>query len=192
MKIWKSFLPGCNELNIFSALQFGRYFVDRKNIPEWETVYFPTGSGDWLSLTWNYFDVEFKFEVYGLSIDQLAAAPQDLTCVGTVPIFSQITFLLKTEWTRPTKPGEVPDNFEQIIEENGNFSNIPNTAISVGTALHGIVFSGDKDDSKLLLSINDAERYSLKSTVDTEEIVPIAKSCDALTLSEILIWTPPI
>lgn len=142
-------------------------------------------------LAWDYFDVEFKFEVYGLSIKQLAAVPESLDLAGTIPTFSQITFLLKTEWTRPAKPGEVPEDFEKVLEESGPLVKIPDTAISAGTALHGLIFSNPAEEQTLLVGVDDADSYSLRATADVEEISATAMSCDSLTLPEILSWKPP-
>jgi hypothetical protein len=192
MKIWKNFLPEEDSLKALSVIRSGPYFVDQKNDPEWETVYFQSKAGKWISLTWSYFDVEFKFETYGMSIELVEIAPEDLVQVGEIVTFSQIDFFIKTEWTRPTIQGEVPANFEQIIEENGTLAKMPNNAIAAGTALHALVFSREEDDSKLMMYINDNENYSLKSTNDPMEIAAIMESCDALNLFEILAWEPPL
>ncbi|MBB3228837.1 hypothetical protein FHW69_003482 [Luteibacter sp. Sphag1AF] len=191
MKTWKSFLPSAQSLSHISAIRPGAYFFDRKSDPKWSAIYFPQENGLWLSLSWDYFDVEFKFEIYGMSVGQLKGSGISLNEAGVIHDFSQIKFLLRTEWTRPTKPGEVPDSFEEIIEENGQLSQVPDTAASVATSLYGVIFSGHTEDPPMMITIDDAASYSLKSSTDPLEINAMERSCDLLTLPEILAWKPP-
>jgi len=191
MKIWKNFLPRGESLSDLSNIRPGPYFVDSESSPKWVKVFFKKKDGRWLSLEWNYFDVEFKFEVYGISIDHPENVPPGLTEAGVTPMFSELSFLLETDWTRSAKPGEVPDNFDQIVEECGALSEIPDIAISAGTALRGVIFSKDGGEPVLVISIDDTERYSLKSAVNPDEMILPGKPYDVLTLSEALAWTPP-
>ncbi|MDW2980828.1 MAG: hypothetical protein WBG81_05790 [Rhodanobacter sp.] len=191
MKIWKSFLPDDLSLKCLSTIEPGPYFVDRDRNPMWGSLYVPQEDGQCLMLAWDYFDVEFKFEVYGLSIKQLATAPEGLDRAGAILPFSQVAFLLKTEWTRPAKPSEVPEGFEKVLEESGPLAQIPETAISAGTALHGVIFSNLADGKALLIGVDDTDNYSLKATADAEEISAMAMVCDSFTLPEILGWKPP-
>ncbi|WP_250627764.1 hypothetical protein [Pinirhizobacter soli] len=191
MKIWKNFLPRGEGLGDLTNVRAGPYFVDSESSQKWLKVFFQKEDGNWLALEWNYFDVEFKFEVYGISIDHLESVPPSLVKAGATPTFSELRFLLETDWTRPAKPGEVPENFDQIVEECGALSEIPDAAISAGTALRGVIFSNDGGESKLVISIDDTKGCSLKSTVDPDEMDLLGKAYDVLTLSEALAWTPP-
>jgi hypothetical protein len=191
MKMWKNFLPNGKILNELSAIRPGPYFLDSKNSPKWVKIFFQGKDDKWLSLEWDYFDVEFKFEVYGISIDYIKEAPPGLFEAGVTPIFSDLRFLLGTDWTRPARPGEAPENFDQIMEESGTLSEVPDVAISAGTALRGVIFSNDGMKPRLIVSIDETERYSLKSTVKPDEMDFLEKTYDVLTLSEVLAWIPP-
>lgn len=191
MKTWKSFLPNDRGLGDISSIRPGAYFVDNRNDPKWSTIYFHQENGMWLSISWDYFDVEFKFEIYGISIGQLAGADISPAEAGVIHDFSQIKFLLRTEWTRPARSGEVPDGFEKIIEGNSRFSQVPDNAVSVATTLYGVIFSGRNEDAIMMITIDDAASYSLKSSTDLGEISAMRQNCDLFTLSEILTWKPP-
>jgi hypothetical protein len=191
MKIWKNFLPQGESLNDLLNIRPGPYFVDDKRNPVWETIFFQKTDNRWISLTWNYFDVEFRFEVYGISINHLEVPPSGLIQAGITPLFSEIKLVLETDWKRPAKRGEVPDNFVQVIEERGALLKVPDMAASAGTALYGVIFSNGGNESKLMISIDDSERYSLKSTVNPDEVDSLESSYDIVTLAEALAWTPP-
>lgn len=190
MKIWKSFLPNDQDLSHISAIRPGSYFINGRSDPKWSAIYFLQENGVWLSISWDYFDVEFKFEIYGVSVDHLKDSDVGLIEAGVIQSFSQIKFLLRTEWIRPAKSGEVPNSFEKIIEEGGLLSQVPDTATSVATVLYGMIFSGHAEDV-MMITIDDAASYSLKSSTDPVEISAMERSCDLLTLSEMLAWEPP-
>lgn len=191
MKIWKSFLPDKKSLSHISIIRPGAYFFDSKRNPRSSAMYFPQENGAWLSISWDYFDVEFKFEIYGISVEHLKDSGIALVEAGVIPDFSQIKFLMRTEWIRPAETEEVPDSFEQIIEENGPLSKIPSVAISVATTLYGVIFNGGSEGAVMMITIDDAASYSLKSSTDPVEISAMEESCDLLTLPEILDWKPP-
>jgi hypothetical protein len=191
MKIWKNFLPNAQSLGHVSSISPGPFFVNSKNDPRWSSIYFYKVNGEWLSINWDYFDVEFKFEVYGISVANLMAAPNSLVEVGNITYFSQIKFLLKTEWIRPTRFEEVPDGFETVIEESGSLSQVANTIISAATSLHGLIFTNGAEDAVLMITIDDAANYRLKASTDLAEISAMVRGGDLLTLSEILAWKPP-
>ncbi|PTR33621.1 hypothetical protein C8J98_103384 [Luteibacter sp. OK325] len=191
MKIWKNFLPTEQEIRQISVISPGAYFFDGQSDPRSSVIYFPQENGTWLSISWDYFDVEFKFEIYGISVEHLERSRAFLVEAGIIPDFSELKFLIRTEWIRPTEIGEVPDGFEQIIEENGPLSKIPGTATSIATSLYGVTFNGGSEGAAMMIAIDDAASYTLKSSTDPVEINAMEESCDLLTLPEILDWNPP-
>ncbi|WP_185754235.1 hypothetical protein [Luteibacter sp. 9135] len=192
MKIWKSFFPGSDDVEILGAIKGGSYFIDGDNNPKWESVYFRSGNEEWIALTWNYFDIEFKFETFGISREVVRKVPTALLDVGSIPEFEKIDFCVRTEWTRPASPGEVPSHYEQVIEEAGRLAQVPADAISAGTSLYAIVFRSINGDSDVMISIDDNIRFSLKSVTGSAKIAAILQSCDVFTSAELLAWQPPL
>jgi len=192
MKIWKRFFPGSDDIEVLGAIKGGSYFIDGSNNPEWESVYFASGSEEWVALTWNYFDIEFKFETFGISREIVRKVPTTLLEVGNIPEFEKIDFCVRTEWTRPASPGEVPPHYEQIIEDAGRLAQVPTDAISAGTSLYAVVFRSINGDSDVMISIDDDARFSLKSVTESIKIAAILQSCDVFTSAELLAWQPPV
>lgn len=192
MKIWKSFFPGSDDVEILGAIKGGSYFIDGNNNPKWESIYFRSGSEEWIALTWNYFDIEFKFETFGISREVVRKVPTTLLDVGSIPEFEKIDFCVRTEWTRPARPGEVPSHYEQVIEEAGRLAQVPADAISAGTSLYALVFRSINGDSDVMISIDDNIRFSLKSVIGSVKIAAILQSCDVLSSAELLAWQPPL
>ena len=192
MKKWKSFFPASDDIEILGALKGGPYFIDSTKNPAWESVYFLSGSGRWIVLAWNYYDIEFKFETYGISLETKESATATLLEVGNLPRFEKIDFYTKTEWTRPAIPGEVPSYFEQVIEESGSLAQVPADAISAGTSLYAVVFRPINGESDLMVSVDDDVRYSLKAVSESVEIAAVLQSCDVFDSVGLLAWEPPL
>lgn len=193
MTHWKVFVPPHQELNKLLHIAPGELFINTKNNPVWESVYIRDKSGQWISLSWNYIDVEFKFEIYCLSIDSPKNIIfQDLIPAGSVPNFASLEFLMKSDWVRPTLPGEVPENFEQVIEEGGPISSVPSSASVVGTTIYGIVFNDVDHNPLLVIAVDDNERYSVKKIVDFDAIATLMEVCDSFSLPELMTWSPPV
>lgn len=192
MKKWKRFFPERSQIETLGTLKAGGYFIDPSANPEWTSVYFRTKRGGWVALTWNYFDIEFKFETYGISIEPVQRAPATLVEVGSIGEFEQIDFYAKTEWTRPAVLGEVPSYFEQIIEAAGRLDHVPADAISVGTSLYAVVFRSVGGDSDVMICIDDDERFSLKAMTGPQRIMATLQGCDVFNSVELLSWEPPV
>lgn len=157
-----------------------------------ESIYLLDHEDNWISLSWSYVGVEFKFEIYCVSIDrQKEIFPVDLTCIEDIHDFSSMSFLLRSEWVRPAHPGEVPDHFEQVKEESGTASSVPSSATAVGTSLYGIVLNDACSKPLLAITVNDDERYSLKHVVAPAEMADLISGCDLCTLSQLMTWKPP-
>jgi len=191
MKVWKNFLPRADEIDALGTIEAGSYFIDSHKCPKWETVYFRDRSGQWIALTWNYFDIEFKFEMYGISIESMERVPATLIDVGNLAEFEKIDFYTKTEWIRPAVAGEVPSHFEQVIEGSGRLAQVPADAISAGTSLHAVVFRSIDVDSDVMISIDDDARFSLKSATGSRKIAAVLQSCDVFDSVELLAWVAP-
>ncbi|MDF4026301.1 hypothetical protein P3W24_15110 [Luteibacter sp. PPL201] len=192
MKKWKRFFPDRNQIEALGTIKAGVYCIDTNANPEWASVYLPTRTGEWIALTWNYFDIEFKFETYGVSIELVQRAPTTLVDAGNIGEFEHIDFYAKTEWTRPAVPGEVPSDFEQIIEAAGRLDEVPTDAISVGTSLHAVVFRSIGGDSDVMICIDDDARFSLKAMVGSQGIEAIRQTCDVFNSVELISWEPPV
>jgi len=192
MKIWKSFFPTADDIEALRTFKGGAYFIDCAKNPRWESIYFRISSEEWIALTWAYFDIEFKFETFGISREVVRKLPTALLDVGIIPEFKKIDFCIRTEWTRPASPREVPSHYEQVIEEAGRAAQVPADAISAGTSLYAVVFRSINGDSDVMISIDDNVRFSLKSVTGSVEIAAILQSCDVFTPAELLAWQPPL
>ncbi|TCV93180.1 hypothetical protein EC912_10540 [Luteibacter rhizovicinus] len=191
MRNWKTFIPQRQDLETLAKLPPGKLFISSQNKPAWNKVYIQVTEGKWLSLSWDYVDVEFKFEIYCLSIAQHATpSADDFIQAGEIPDFSSIRFLLKSEWVRPASSNEVPDNFEQVIEESGLAADVPRSASAVGTSLHGIVFIRHDGKPCLLVEIDESQSYSIRTVENCEAIAALTSKYDSLSFSEVLAWHP--
>jgi hypothetical protein len=192
MKIWKSFIPSAQALESLSRVSSGELYIDRKNQPALGTLLMRQDASEWVSLSWDYVDVEFKFEIYCLSIDSpKAVAAEDLASIQELPRHSSIRFLTKTEWVRPAHVGEVPENFEQVLEENGLMSSIPDAASAIGTVLYGVIFDDSNGQPLLAVTIDDETSYSLRLTTEPADMALLASTFDVYSLPELVAWRPP-
>lgn len=187
MSNWKISVPSIDILKRLVNMRPSRTFVSKKNSPPMGSIYVHGLSGDWMLLCWDYFDVEFKFEIYCLSVElSHPMAVNELIEIESIPKFQSIRFLLRTEWVRPTKPGEVPDNFEQAIQESGFAEMAPSSATAIGSALYGITFCGANDSPLLVIAVSDSERYSLQVFAAPAAMASVLDSCDSYSLPELL------
>lgn len=190
---WKVLLPHRRDLEKIAQIASGDMFVHAKNDPVWTRVYVLDATGQWITLSWDYLDVEFKFEIYGISAEYLnSVVTADLIPAGTVPSFAAIGFLLKTSWVRPALPGEVPENYEQVIEESGVATAVPSSATVIATGLYGVLFRSTDGSPRLVITIDDDASYSLRSLVDNEVMAAAVAACDSLSFDELIHWEPPL
>jgi hypothetical protein len=192
MRLWKVFLPTHEELESLARIVPGELYVSSENAPIQGSIYVRNKDGEWLSLSWDYVDVQFKFEIYRAAIERLGAPASGVTTsVGAIPDFVSMGFLLRSEWVRPSLPGEVPAEYVPVVEEHGPSLSVSATATAVGTVLHGIVFEGPFGKPLLTITVDDIESYSMKVTTEPSVMKLIVKKCDQLSLQEVLVWTPP-
>jgi hypothetical protein len=191
MRCWKTIIPELEQLTRMQAVTPGELFVDADNNPSLESIYILDKYGELICLSWSYIDIEFKFEIYCLSIDKpRAVISNDFISVGKVPDFTFLSFLLRSEWVRPTHPAEVPDSFEKVIEESGPSSLVPPSATAIGTTLYGVVFADGDRKPLLMIAIDDIERYRLKIIVDSDTMTKLISTCDSYSLSELMMRQP--
>lgn len=191
MKPWKQFLPKSRDLeNLMSITPIG-LFANRSGDPVMESLYFLSRDGDWISLSWGYADVEFKFEMYFIDLNHLdGRLPEDLISIADISEPSSMQFLLRTEWIRPAHPGEVRADFDQVVEESGTAASVPPSATAIGTCLYGIVFSDAESRPLLAVTLDDNERYSLKCITEAEGIHGLIEAWDCCNYSQMLMWRP--
>ena len=186
------FLPTRDDLESLLRVIPDELYVRADRDPAQESIYIRDAEGEWLSLSWDYVDVEFKFEIYRAAIEKLGALTSDaVTPVGVIPDFVSMGFLLRSEWLRPALPGEVPADYKQVVEERGRALSVSVAATAVGTVLHGIVFEGPGRHPLLALTVDDVGSYSMKVTVEPTVMRTILDQCDRLSLKEVLAWAPP-
>jgi hypothetical protein len=192
MKIWKSFIPSAQVLESLSKVSAGMLYIDQKNQPVLGTLLMRQEANEWVSLSWDYVDVEFKFEIYCLSIDSpKVVVAEDLVSIEELPRHSSIRLLTKTEWVRPAHGGEVPESFEQVLEESGLMSSIPDSATAIGTVLYGVIFDDSNGQPLLAVTVDDATSYSLRLITEPTDMALLASTCDVYSLPELVVWRPP-
>lgn len=192
MSAWKSLLPPQEALATLARIAPGEFFVDPQNDPVWGAVYARDQDGQWLSLSWDYVDVEFKFEIYCLAIEEPKQLPHHkLVSAGVIPAFASLKFLTRSEWVRPTVAGEVPAHFEQVIEESGCIASVPASALAVGTALFGVVLLDPDGNPLFAIAIDERESYSVRRVTALAELQALVDSTDAFTLAELITWNAP-
>ena len=191
MKAWKSFVPSVQHLERLTQVSAGELYIDRTNQPALGTLLMRHGTDEWISLSWDYVDVEFKFEIYGLSIDSPKTVfVENLASIEMLPRHSSIRLLTKTEWVRPAHVGEVPENFEQILEESGLMSSIPDSATAIGTALYGVVFDDSNGQPLLAVTVDDVASYSLRLVADPTAMASLIGAYDVYSPLELMAWQP--
>lgn len=191
MKTWKVFVPDRQDLERLLKISPGKLFVSGTSTPTLESIYLLDQERGWVSLSWSYVDVEFKFEIYCVSIGSSKEDPADLIPVGEVPPFASVGFLLRSEWVRPANPGEVPGHFEQVKEESGAAESVPSSATSVGTSLYGIVFSDEDSRPLFAITVDDNKSYSLKVISAPKALANLVSVCDLCTFPQLMAWKPP-
>jgi hypothetical protein len=193
MKKWKIFLPAPLAATGLSELSPVEVLVDNSREPAMESLFLQSDAGSRSSLCWGYSDVEFKFEIYGVVIgqeDQVASSR--LTVIHRLDGVTSVDALLRTEWIRPADRGEVPEHFEQIIEEGGAAMHVPAAASAVGTVVSGLAFKDSGGAPILVVSLNEKERYSLKLVCDIDSMNDAIGRADAWPLVDIYSWHPPL
>lgn len=143
-----------------------------------QKIYLRKISGRWLTLEWNYSDVGPKFEVFHILILSDTELPTGAIQVETIPPYSSLALAYRCEWVRPVKPGEVPEDYEQVIEENGPEKLIPLDAISSAKSLYGVLFLNDIGEAVFAVHISENVIDSLAYTSEGPEIERILESCD--------------
>lgn len=186
MKIQKKFLPEASVLNRLSAISSVRLFVNCKNNPEYSCIYLIDEHGLAICFSWEYGDVEFKFEVYFLSIQiESAISVDELSLIKSIPSAFSMSFLVRSEWVRPTLENEVPANFEKVIEERGFIDSVPETATAVGVFLYGLILKQISSGEETAIIVDDDVNYSLKVVDDIEYIEKLKNGSDLFSLREV-------
>lgn len=192
MKVWKSFIPSVQDLESLSQVSAGELYIDRTNQPTLGTLLMRHGLDEWISLSWDYVDVEFKFEIYCLSIGSpKTVVIENLASIEALPRHSSIRFLTKTEWVRPAQLDEVPENFEQVLEESGLISSIPDSATAIGTVLYGVIFEDSNGQPLLVVTVDDATSYSLRLVGEPTAMALLISTYDVHSLRGLMAWQPP-
>lgn len=192
MKPWTILLPASSDLEKLISVTPKGVFANPNGDPVMESIYLLGHDNDWMSLSWDYADVEFKFEMYFVALNhEDGHRPKDLIPIYGTAAPSSIQFLLRTEWVRPARAGEVPSNFEQVVEESGTAASAPSSATAIGTCLYGVVFSDAESTPLFAVTVDDTERYSLRVVSGCEEICELISAWDCCTCSQLLSWEPP-
>lgn len=187
MKKWKISVPGIEVLKRMVDICPAKLFVCKKNNPPLGYIYVRGTHGDWILLSWDYFDVEFKFEIYCMMIEECQVPPPmgNLTEIGSIPKFQSIKFLLRTEWVRPTKPGEVPNDYEHVIQEGGLAKLAPSSATAIGSVVYGVAFLDSDNGPILVVSVSEKIRYSLQIIDSPFDMTQLFNSSDSYDLFEL-------
>jgi hypothetical protein len=183
---WKDLLPADEVLARLGALQVDEVYIDEGAKTVWGAVavrslYVRESA---FVLSWDYVDVQFKFEMYVASPEERsAAATSGWSLVGRVATPARICFLARAEWIRPAIPGEVPETYEQIIEEAGRVDSVPKMATIAGLGLRGVALMNDTGDLPAsIIGIDDSVGYSLQWLSDRSSVEAYSADCHVVDL----------
>lgn len=166
MTEWKDLLPADDMLVRIASFPVDEIRIDPDAQTVWGSVEVKSSEapGRVFVLSWDYVDVQFKFEMYVTSLDERTSELSGgWKTVATMAPAARILFLVRAEWIRPAMSGEVPDAYEQVIEEGGRLDVAPASAIVGGLGLRGIMLMGDTTDQRVgVIGIDDGHGYSLQ------------------------------
>jgi len=189
MMTWSAFHPNLSDLSRLLSVPSQYVFGAEPGAPLHGVLFFRDARGEQLAISWAYGDVQFKFEVYFLDVrDDLKSDLNALERIAEIPPYENAECFFRTSWIRPANPGEVPENYEQIIEECGPITEVPVSAIAVGTSLFGIGFSDANRSLLLGFAIDDSESYSVRAITDEFELASAFRGCDRILGSEVELW----
>ncbi|WP_203143278.1 hypothetical protein [Marinobacter mangrovi] len=147
-----------------------------------------SGSGDRMSLSSDYVNIEFKFEVFYLSSsDSCLSEKLDLKEIFSVVEMSSAKFLFQVAWLRPALPGEVPPNYEQVVEEVGVRNDIPEAAYVAGLYVKGILILSNERPVIAIASSGDNPDV-LVLAVDEQEIDAVLGKCEQVSPFAVHDW----
>lgn len=146
-------------------------------------------NGRQIILSSDYRNVEFKFEVFYI-VSRIDISPGDLSRYTEIcfPESIRIGLLFQAAWLRPANPGEVPSQYEPIVEEQGNIKLIPDVASSVGIYLKGISFETVGNESFAVMAVNDDNPLTLSLYTEEQYIKEIKNKCEYVPLLQINEW----
>ena len=159
----KLFCPELQSLLGMTEFAGGEILMDPSNEPPLGVLHFRSVHGKVATASWDFADVEFRFEVYFVRVESAENLEVSaLNSLSRIPALGTLEYLFRAEWLRPAAPGEVPEHYEQVIEGRGNLSSVPASATAVGIAFAGVVFRSEASDECVGLCIDDVNNYSLR------------------------------
>jgi hypothetical protein len=186
MTEWKDLLPPDDMLARIAAFPVDEIRIDPDAQTVWGSVEAKSleAAGRVFVLSWDYVDVQFKFEMYVTSLDERdSELSGSWKTVATMAPAARIRFLVRAEWIRPAMPGEVPDAYEQVIEEGGRLDAAPASASVGGLGLRGIVLMGGSEYQPVgVIGIDDSHGYSLQWLSDRAAIDAYLSDCHVYDL----------
>lgn len=143
-------------------------------------------------LSVDYQNVVFKFECFGLLIEEEKAGPERIQPKGSpISEMYSLEFLFRSEWERPAKPNEVPEHYEQVHRSQGPFTSIEASATAACTSLVGMAWTSDRKSSTrqaLFIDQDGDDPTALEHCHDQEKIASLLTSCDVVTSANLRTW----
>jgi len=179
----KEFLPHNTSLDLLDKLH-GTVTVSRPTnvIASINRIYL-CSTDVLLSVTSRYHDVVFKFEIFELEIEQLMSLPStvDLGCICN---WDKVGCLIRFEWQRPAKHGELPAGYGPVIGERGPRASIPDDALNPALSMVGILFL---DSSRPLsaVAIDDVDGNIIHFIEKPHELEALTRQCEVVDLNQI-------
>lgn len=133
----------------------------------------------------DYRDVQFKFECLYLKVYQQPVG--DIVSTGTQigQIKCQkVKIVLRAEWERPVLPGEVPPNYERIIQVRGEITTIP-AEVPAYISMVGILLFGEDNLKQSLICLDDNFPLLVSYVEDAENIIQFLSQSSVIAIDEV-------
>lgn len=135
-------------------------------------------------------DVVFKFEVFGLRIEDYALDLKDqLLEFAVLGGWQSARCLFRFEWQRTAAPEEVRPGFEPVVTERGRRSSVGHLATDIGLSMVGIAFWSDTLGKYVgAIEADDEWPLRLKVRTNEEEIALLLGGCEIVEPAGVSEW----
>ena len=181
-------LPSEQLIRAFSGNEGGRLLAPPPGSPSRGLLVFERSSGDRFVLSSDYVDVEFKFEVFFISLrPDLSSASMSLAEVITIPVGTTVEVLFRASWLRRRCKSTLPED-EALVEEQGHRSSMPSSCTAAALAPAGIALLAPNGELLAAAVLDDQGPLNLKAVTDTREFQAIAVTCERIDLRNVSQW----
>lgn len=138
----------------------------------------------------DYTDVVFKFECFGLKVEEcLSPLPEEQKEIFSFKNIDVVRCFFRFEWERPALQGEVPRHWEQIVRRRGKRCHISTEATSICVSMVGIYFmDSSRGNSSLAIFNNDNDPATMLIYPPGEGLDALVAECECIDLVNVRDW----